>query len=324
MTNPIQISIVIPVYQGEKTLPKLVGELNSYHQAQTTKLGHLYTISEVILVHDCGADRSDKIIEELSERYPIVRPIWLSRNFGQHPATMAGMASATGDWIVTLDEDGQQDPAFISGILDEAISKSLQVVYALPTNPPPHGWLRNAFSKLAKSIFQKLSGNVMAKYFNSFRMIDGEIARTLAAYSGNGIFLDVGLLWVSSRIGSFPVELRDEDRPSGYSYSKLMSHFWRLILISGTRPLRLITLLGVFSLMIAFMTSLIALYGKILGNVPVKGWTSLFIIISFFSGAIMLSLGIVAEYLAVTMSIAMGKPLYVISTKPSRPPKTVR
>jgi len=150
-------------------------------------------------------------------------------------------------------------------------------------------------------------------------MIDGEIARTLAAYSGNGIYLDVGLLWVSSRIGSFPVVLRDEDRPSGYSYSKLMSHFWRLILTSGTRPLRLITLLGFFSLMIAFITSIIALYDKILGNVPVQGWTSLFIITSFFSGAIMLSLGIVAEYLAITMSIAMGKPLYVIATKPSRP-----
>jgi undecaprenyl-phosphate 4-deoxy-4-formamido-L-arabinose transferase len=232
---------------------------------------------------------------------------------------MAGMASATGDWIVTLDEDGQQDPTFIAGMLDEALSKSLQVVYALPANPPPHGFLRNIFSVLAKSIFQKLSGNVMSKYFNSFRMIDGEIARTLAAYSGNGIYLDVGLLWVSSRIGSFPVVLRDEDRPSGYSYGKLMSHFWRLILTSGTRPLRLITLLGFFSLMIAFITSIIALYDKILGNVPVQGWTSLFIMVSFFSGAIMLSLGIVAEYLAITMSIAMGKPLYVIATKPSRP-----
>ena len=323
MANPIQISIVIPVYQGEKTLPKLVGELIAYSQEQMTKLGNPYIINEIILVHDCGFDRSDKVIEELSELYSVVRPLWLSKNFGQHPATMAGMASATGDWIVTLDEDGQQDPTFIAGMLDEALSNSLQVVYALPTNPPPHGFLRNIFSVLAKSIFQKLSGNVMSKYFNSFRMIDGEVARTLAAYSGNGIYLDVGLLWVSSRIGNFPVMLRDEDRPSGYSYAKLMSHFWRLILTSGTRPLRLITLLGFFSLMIAFITSIIALYDKILGNVPVQGWTSLFIIVSFFSGAIMLSLGIVAEYLAITMNIAMGKPLYVIASKPSRPQKNI-
>ena len=65
MANPIQISIVIPVYQGEKTLPKLVGELIAYSQEQMTKLGNPYIINEIILVHDCGFDRSDKVIEEL-------------------------------------------------------------------------------------------------------------------------------------------------------------------------------------------------------------------------------------------------------------------
>ena len=71
-------------------------------------------------------------IEALSAQYPFVQAVWLSRNYGQHAATLAGMASATGDWVVTIDEDGQQDPANIGAMLDCALSASLQLVYAQP------------------------------------------------------------------------------------------------------------------------------------------------------------------------------------------------
>jgi undecaprenyl-phosphate 4-deoxy-4-formamido-L-arabinose transferase len=260
------------------------------------------------------------VLEELEDQYSFVRPVWLSRNYGQHPATMAGMASATGNWVATIDEDGQQDPADIGCMLDNAISESLQLVYALPTNPPPHGWLRNTLSKTAKAIATKLLANCQVEKFNSFRLVDGEIARTLAAYCGNGVYLDVGLFWITGRIGHCPVRLRTElDRPSGYSYLKLFSHFWNLILTTGTRPLRLITMMGFGSLVLALAISGYAFCGKFFSDNPVQGWASLLIIVSLFSGATLTSLGVIAEYLAVTMSIAMGKPLYVVGTKPTRP-----
>ena len=163
-------------------------------------------------------------------------------------------------------------------------------------------------------------GNRAIGKFNSFRLIDGEIARTLAAYCGNGVYLDVGLFWITGRIGHCPVLLRNElDRPSGYSYFKLLGHFWNLILTTGTRPLRLITLMGFLSMILAIVISGYALYAKFSGQVPVQGWASLLIIVAFFSGTILTSLGVIAEYLAVTMGIVMGKPLYVVSTKPTRP-----
>ena len=115
---------------------------------------------------------------------------------------------------------------------------------------------------------------------------------------------------------------REQGRPSGYSYLRLMGHFWNLILTTGTRPLRLITLLGFFSVLLSLGISGYAIYGKLFSDVPVQGWTSLVIVVAFFSGAILTALGIIAEYLAVTMSIAMGKPLYVVSTKPIRPPRS--
>ena len=206
-------------YMGERTLQMLIDEIAPITQVQKTPNGHSFVICEVLLVHDCGPDRSDKTIEYISVQYQFVQPIWLSRNYGQHAATLAGMASATGDWVVTLDEDGQQDPSDIGAMLDFALASSLQLVYARPTNPPPHGRVRNFFSRTAKALSARVLGNAAMGRFNSFRLVDGEIARTLAAYCGNGVYLDVGLFWIAGRIGHCPIRLRNEmDRPSGYSY----------------------------------------------------------------------------------------------------------
>lgn len=321
-----RVSLVIPVYRGEKTLPALIGQIAPLAREQTTPGASRFVISEVLLVHDCGPDQSDKTIELLSAQHPFVRPIWLSKNYGQHAATLAGMASATGDWVATIDEDGQQDPQDIARMLDSALGESLQLVYAQPTNPPPHGWLRNTLSRITKSIATRLLGNSEIGQFSSFRLIDGEIARSLAAYCGNGVYLDVALFWITERVGHCPVRLKQEmgrakpgaARQSGYSYLTLLAHFWRLLLTTGTRPLRLITLMGMFSIALAGAITVYALYQKLTSQVPVQGWTSLVIVVAFFSGCILTALGVIAEYLAVTMSILMGKPLYVVGTKPTR------
>lgn len=319
-TDPQRISVVIPVYAAERTLPTLLEEIVPLTEHQTSPAGNTFVISEVLLVHDCGPDRSDLTLEALAAKYPFVQAIWLSRNYGQHAATMAGMASATGDWVVTMDEDGQQDPADIGSMLDYALASSLQLVYAQPTNPPPHGWLRNLFSRTAKDISSRLLGNRAMGRFNSFRLISGEIARTLAAYCGNGVYLDVGLFWITGRIGHCPIRLRNElDRPSGYSYLKLLGHFWNLILTTGTRPLRLITIMGGFSIVLALAIAAFVLYQKFTNQIPVRGWASTVTVVAFFSGCILTALGVIAEYMAVTMGIVMGKPLYVVSSRPTRP-----
>ena len=316
-----RVSLLIPVYRGEKTLPSLIDEIIPLTHKQITPAGNHFVICEVLLSHDCGPDQSDRVIESLVDRYAFVRAIWLSRNFGQHAAILAGMASATGDWVVTVDEDGQQAPEDIGRMLDCALADSLQLVYAQPTNQPPHGWLRNTLSRTVKTLATKLLGDSAIGRFNSFRLIDGEISRNLAAYCGSGVYLDMALFWITGRVGHCPVELRSElDRPSGYSYIKLLSHFWHLLLTTGTRPLRFITLMGIGSIALAASIAGYALYAKYFSQVPVQGWTSLVIVVSFFSGSILTALGIIAEYLAVTTSILMGKPLYVVTTKPTRSP----
>lgn len=315
------ISIVIPVYRGAKTLPPLLKEIEPLTHPQTIE-PHTFQVTEVILVHDGAIDNSATVIQELSNVYAFIRPIWLSRNFGQHPATLAGMASTSGEWVVTIDEDGQQNPRDIALLLHRALEVGSQLVYASPRNTPPHSWFRNAMSSITKWVFTTILGNTHIGSFNSFRLIDGEIARSLAAYCGNSIYLDVALSWVVAHAEHVPVTLRPTaNRRSGYSLGSLLDHFWRLILTSGTKPLRFITLVGLFSIVVALTLTAYAIWLKFVQGLPVQGWASLLTVVSFFSGCILFSLGVIAEYLAVALNIVMGKPLYLVT---SRPPNTTK
>ena len=138
---------MIPVYGGQHTLDAVVDELAASVGDRRSPQGRPYRVTEAVLVHDCGPDESDETMRGLAERYDSVRPVWLSRNFGQHAATLAGIAASGGEWVVTMDEDGQHNPERIGALLDTAMTEQADVVYASPTNEPPHGVLRNAASR---------------------------------------------------------------------------------------------------------------------------------------------------------------------------------
>jgi polyisoprenyl-phosphate glycosyltransferase len=311
-----ELSLVVPVYQGERTLAALVQEVAPLTVEQVTPGGRAFRVIELVLVNDGAPDGSAGVMKELAAQFPFVRPLWLSRNFGQHAATIAGMASTVGSWVLTLDEDGQQDPADVGKFLDRALDAKARLVYARPTNPPPHGVLRNAASSTAKWIFVHGLGADIGR-FNSFRLMEGEVARGVAAYCGANVYLDVALSWVVGNVSHCPVALRDErGRRSGYTLRRLIRHFWQLVLTSGTLPLRLTALLGVFSIVFAFGYSGVQLWKWEQHQIPVPGWTSTMIVICIFFGLVLISLGIVAEYLAFAVSMAMGKPAYLIVSRP--------
>jgi glycosyltransferase involved in cell wall biosynthesis len=313
-----EISVVVPVYQGEKTLEALVGELEPLTRETKSPGGRSFRIAEVVMVHDGARDASADVMTSLATRFPFVRPIWLSRNYGQHPATLAGLASTVSDWVATLDEDGQQDPRDLGVLLDAALDGSAQLVYASPSNAPPHGFLRNTASRTAKWVFVHVLGNHSFGRFNSFRLLEGEIARGVAAYCGESVFLDVALSWVAGAVRQCPVKLRPErGRRSGYSLRRLVGHFWQLVLTSGTRPLRIVSAVGMVAVLGGFGLSAYLIFMRLsAARTPVQGWTSLIVVMSVFSGLILISLGVIAEYVGVAVSMAMGKPPYLIVSHP--------
>jgi len=318
------ISIVIPVYKGELVLKSVVEEIfNMYGQEReefTTKQGHIGRIVEVVLIHDCGPDNSHLVMKDLEKKFSVVRNVWLSRNFGQHAATLAGFASSQGSWIVTMDEDGQQDPKYILDFLDKAIETGSQIVYAKPVNLAPHGWFRNKASKLTKRISKSILANANFEQFNSYRLVLGESGRALAAYAGQGVYLDVALTWVANRSTSVPVNLRSEDRPSGYSFRTLLSHFGRLIVTAGARPLRLISAIGFTVAITGLILTGYVISMKLFQGVNASGWTSVVVAVLVTSGLTMFSLGVIAEFLGASVRLNMGMPLYLSVSDPTNGP----
>jgi len=150
-----------------------------------------------------------------------------------------------------------------------------------------------------------------------FRMIEGEVARSVAAYSGPNVYLDVALSWVVGFAERCPVILREErGRRSGYTPRRLVKHFWQLVLSSGTLPLRLIAFVGFASIVFAVAYSALQVWNRLHNEIPVQGWTSTMIVICLFAGLTLVSIGIIAEYLGFSVSMAMGKPAYLIVSRP--------
>ncbi|NTW42159.1 MAG: glycosyltransferase, partial [Cellulomonadaceae bacterium] len=293
---PASVSVVIPVYQGAATLEALIEEIRPLREPTTTPGGLLYRIEEVILVWDHGPDSSDEVIERLATANQWVVPIWLARNFGQHPATVAGMSSSKGDWVVTLDEDGQHRPSDIGLLLDTAERTGADLVYATPTNPPPHSFFRNLASRLTKGVVLRALTGPTAVPFHSFRLISGEHARAVAAFCGPGVYLDVALRWVIGVTSGCPLAMRSEGREAtGYNVRRLVSHFWRLVLSSGNRPLRIVSGLGVLTSVLGLLYSIVLVIERLRGSTEVQGWTSAIVATLVVGGLVLVCLGVIAE-----------------------------
>ena len=158
--------------------------------------------------------------------------------------------------------------------------------------------------------------------FHSFRLVLGEVGRSVAAYAGPGVYLDVALGWVAGRVATAPVELRDEgaDRRSGYSLRSLLSHFWRMVLTGGTRGLRLVSVLGL----------VFAVLGTAAGGLrrlPPAGRSRADRGLDVVDRGDPdlhrrhpVLLGVIAEYVGVAVNMAMGKPLYLITQDPADGP----
>ena len=214
-----RVSIVVPVYQGERTLEPLLAEIEPLTAPGATPRGRRFHVAEVILVHDGAIDDSHTVMESLAARLPFVTNVWLSRNFGQHPATLAGMAATSADWVVTLDEDGQQNPADIGGLLDAALEVDAPLVYGQALNPPPHGLVRNTLSRLAKALSVAIVGNRQMAHFNSYRLVRGDIAQ-----EPGGLLRPRRVPRRRARLGGRPVGHRSRDAPPRPAFPPVRLH----------------------------------------------------------------------------------------------------
>lgn len=315
-----EVSVVIPVYRGADTIGDLVTELAQLQSHAVSPGGAVYRVTEVLLVHDHGPDDSGAVMSTLAAEHPFVQCIWLARNYGQHPATVAGIASSGSPWIVTMDEDGQHVPNDIGVLLDTALSERSHLVYGVHASAAPHARWRNWASRSAKRTARLVAGTPVVE-FTSFRLIDGERARSVAAYCGPRTFLDVALSWSTTKVTHCTVSTRPEGRAgSGYTLARLLSHFWTLVLSSGTRPLRIVSAVGVAVSVTGLLGAVAIIVRRIAGGIDAPGWASVVVILLVLNGLLLFAIGVIAEYVGALLSAAQGRPLYIIVSGDERRP----
>lgn len=313
--DKITLTAVIPVYSGKDYLPALAAELDELRTHWNTSAAPLQLI-EAIFVDDASIDDSAEVLEDLAKRHDWLRIVTLSKNFGQHPATIAGILYSSGDWVATLDEDLQHRPKHLVEMLKTAVTQRVDIVYARPLAAVHRKAYRDFGSRLIKRLLAWTTGNKMTRHFNSFRLMRGTIARAAASVCGHETYFDIALSWFANKFASIDLPMQDSrfinTGKSGYSVRKLLTHARRLILSSQPKVLRLGAALGFFAMIVATLLAGKTVYQLWLdpNSVEVRGWSSLFVSILFFGGIAAMLLGIVLEYLTNVVLHTQGKPVF--------------
>ncbi len=298
------ISAVVPVYNSERILPKLLARLADVLAKQTERF-------EVILVNDCSADGSWRVVQEWVEQHSWAVGINLMRNYGQHNAVLCGIRAARYDVIVTLDDDLQTPPEEIPHLLAK-LSEGFDVVYGTPEQGQ-HGLFRNLASRATKTALRHAMGIGVAGNVNAFRAFRTDLRAAFANYCSPHVSIDVLLSWATTRFASVPVrhEARHEGK-SNYNVFGLVRHALNMLTGYSILPLRLASLMGFLLTgfgvtVLAYVLIIYMIHG---GAVP--GFAFLASLIAVFSGAQMFALGIIGEYLARMHFRMMERPAYVI------------
>lgn len=315
--RPLTLSTVTPVYRGADYLRLLADRLATLRDVWARE-GSPLVLAESIFVDDGSIDSSSEVLHELKERYSWLRVIELSRNFGQHPATIAGILHSSGDWVATLDEDLQHPPEQLESLLKEAVTHSVDVVYGRPQNGSHGSVFRDWSSLLFKRFVVIATRNPFVRSFSSFRMVRGEIARAAAAVSARNTYYDVALCWFTNQVRELPMCLVDErfqkSGQSGYSLNGLLRHARRLLASSDMRFAKFAFALGIGSSLLSVAAGLVILTLKLVSPemILLQGWTSVILAVLFFGGLSSGLLGVVIEYSSMLLVQALGQPMFFV------------
>ena len=304
-TTVRSLSVVVPVFNSALTLGPLCSRLLPVLDG----IGLPY---EVILVNDGSRDASAEQIATLATAYPMyIRGISLMRNYGQHNALLCGVRAAQYATIVTIDDDLQHPPEEIPHLL-AVLSEGYDVVYGTPI-AEQHGLLRNLASQVTKLALQSAMGADVARHVSAFRVFRTDLRDAFATYHNPFVSLDVLLTWGTERFGVRAVQ-RDPRRAgvSNYTLRKLITHALNMTTGFSTLPLQFASLIGFAFTLFGVAVLAYVLLRYLLSGGLLPGFGFLASIIAIFSGAQLLALGIIGEYLARMHVRTQDKPTYVI------------
>jgi glycosyltransferase involved in cell wall biosynthesis len=299
--NPI-ISIVSPVYKAEFFLEKLVSEIQ--------KTMSLVDVSyEIILVDDRSKDNSWKIMKKLSCKE--VKCIRLSRNFGQHPAIIAGLTHAKGEWIVVMDCDLQDQPKEITKLYKKAL-EGFDIVLARRKQRQD-----SFLKKLSSVFFSKIYGYFTdTKYDNeiaNFGIYNMKVIKSVLEISDYIKIFPLFIDFVGYNTTSINVEhAKRESGKSSYSLSKLISLAFNTIISFSNKPLKIFVKFGLTISLLSIGVGFYYIYKAFTHKIEVLGYTSIIVSIWFLSGVIITTIGVTGIYVGKIFDQTKNRPVFII------------
>lgn len=302
------ISIVIPVYNAEKTIESLCKTLIDLYSER-------YFL-EIVLVNDNSRDSTDIICRRLHETFrEIVTYIRLARNFSEHNAVMAGLNSARGDLCVIMDDDFQNPPEEVDRLIAEA-DKGYDVVY---TEYPEK---KDSFFRNMGSIFNDRMANIILHkpaglYLSSFKIMNRFLVDEVIKYTGPDPYIDAIILRSTSSISSIIVRHdKRQHGESGYTFRKLVSLWGNMVLSYSLIPLRILGIVGMVMTIVGVYVAGGALLDDLLpSRVDPTEIQMLTAITTFFRGLQMLAISVVGEYIGRIYLSLNSDPQFVVREK---------
>jgi glycosyltransferase involved in cell wall biosynthesis len=300
----MMLSVVIPVYFGEKTNHELVKRLYG-------SLSALATNFEIILVDDGSPDDSWKTIEAICAENAYVKGVKLSRNFGQHYAITAGLNRAVGEWVIVMDCDLQDRPEEIPALYAKAM-EGHDIVFAQRIDRQD-SFLKRLSSQLFYRFFGYLTNTKQDPSIANFGIYHQRVIAAVLSMGDYVRYFPTMVQWVG--FNSAKIEVEHANRQHGhstYSWKSLLKLASLNIIAFSDKPLRLTVGFGFFMSLASFLLGAVYLYQYLNGQIEVLGFTSIIITITFLSGLIISTLGVVGIYLGKTFEQVKNRPNYIV------------
>ncbi len=305
-----KISIVVPMYYEEevaeecyKRIVKVFEELKNYEY-------------EIIFVDDGSKDKTLEILTKIANNDKNAKIISFSRNFGHQAAVQAGLKFVTGDAVVIIDADLQDPPELMKQMI-ELWENGNEVIYAKRTKRKGESCFKLLSAKLFYQILNGLSSVEIPKDTGDFRLADRKVVDVINSMPEHNKFLRGLFSWVGFK--QTPLQYERNERYAGktkYPLGKMLNLAKDGIFSFSTKPLKFVGMIGGFSILISIAILIYAFISYIykLNNLT-AGWTSIMVTITFFTGIQLLSLWIIAEYIARIYEESQNRPIYIIDKK---------
>ena len=283
-----KISIVIPVYNGGKTITRVVESC----------IKHLSILKlEIVLVNDGSDDDSEAVCKKIVSKHPqTVIFVNLARNVGEHAAVIAGISQTTGDAVAILDDDGQNPPKEVLKLIEE-FNLGFDVVYGSPITRG-YGFLRNISSSFNDKVATILIKKPPDIYLSSFKIISRFLADYIIEYANPNPYIDSLVFQCTNKISQVSVKQSErQEGTSNYNLRRLFRVWLNMMTTASNLPLRIASLFGLVFAGIGALVSFYLIMEYIIYGVTVQGYVSIIVGVLVFSGIQLLCLGMIGEYI---------------------------